>query len=105
MASASARAPAPAGAAAAMVSSRSRELNIKLKQEQEEWIAEQVEQENQEAERLALIESQKINLNTVDTQSEIATSSSFQYTDKKVGRNEPCPCGSGKKYKKCHGKL
>jgi preprotein translocase subunit SecA len=22
---------------------------------------------------------------------------------KKVGRNEPCPCGSGKKYKKCHG--
>jgi preprotein translocase subunit SecA len=24
--------------------------------------------------------------------------------DKKVGRNEPCPCGSGKKYKNCHGK-
>lgn len=23
----------------------------------------------------------------------------------KVGRNEPCPCGSGKKYKKCHGEL
>ena len=23
---------------------------------------------------------------------------------KKVGRNEPCPCGSGKKYKRCHGK-
>ena len=23
--------------------------------------------------------------------------------DHKVGRNEPCPCGSGKKYKKCHG--
>ena len=22
----------------------------------------------------------------------------------KVGRNEPCPCGSGKKYKQCHGK-
>ncbi len=26
-------------------------------------------------------------------------------TEKKVGRNEPCPCGSGKKYKHCHGKL
>jgi preprotein translocase subunit SecA len=25
------------------------------------------------------------------------------HTDKKVGRNDPCPCGSGKKYKKCHG--
>ena len=23
--------------------------------------------------------------------------------EKKVGRNEPCPCGSGKKYKKCCG--
>jgi hypothetical protein len=21
----------------------------------------------------------------------------------KIGRNDPCPCGSGKKYKKCHG--
>ncbi|MEX2524693.1 MAG: preprotein translocase subunit SecA [Gammaproteobacteria bacterium] len=25
--------------------------------------------------------------------------------ERKVGRNEPCPCGSGKKYKKCHGRL
>jgi SWIM/SEC-C metal-binding protein len=24
--------------------------------------------------------------------------------EKKVGRNEPCPCGSGRKYKKCCGK-
>ena len=24
--------------------------------------------------------------------------------DKKVGRNDPCPCGSGLKYKNCHGK-
>ena len=25
-------------------------------------------------------------------------------TEKRVGRNDPCPCGSGKKYKNCHGK-
>jgi len=25
--------------------------------------------------------------------------------NRKIGRNEPCPCGSGKKYKQCHGKL
>jgi len=25
------------------------------------------------------------------------------HRDAKVGRNDPCPCGSGKKYKKCHG--
>ncbi len=28
----------------------------------------------------------------------------FKREEKKVGRNEPCPCGSGKKYKQCHGK-
>ena len=26
-----------------------------------------------------------------------------RHTGEKVGRNDPCPCGSGKKYKKCHG--
>jgi preprotein translocase subunit SecA len=29
----------------------------------------------------------------------------FVRNDRKVGRNEPCPCGSGKKYKHCHGAL
>lgn len=29
----------------------------------------------------------------------------FVRADKKPGRNDPCPCGSGKKYKQCHGKL
>ena len=28
----------------------------------------------------------------------------FVRTEKKIGRNAPCPCGSGKKYKQCHGK-
>ncbi|MCG8673091.1 MAG: preprotein translocase subunit SecA [Pseudomonadales bacterium] len=36
---------------------------------------------------------------------ESETNTPFQRTEKKVGRNEPCPCGSGKKYKHCHGKL
>ncbi len=31
--------------------------------------------------------------------------STFVRSGRKVGRNEPCPCGSGKKYKQCHGKL
>ncbi len=31
--------------------------------------------------------------------------STFVREQSKVGRNEPCPCGSGKKYKACHGKL
>jgi preprotein translocase subunit SecA len=29
----------------------------------------------------------------------------FVREDRKVGRNEPCPCGSGRKFKQCHGKL
>ena len=30
--------------------------------------------------------------------------SNFSYSHKNIGRNDLCPCGSGKKYKKCHGK-
>lgn len=29
----------------------------------------------------------------------------FTRPNQKIGRNQPCPCGSGKKYKQCHGKL
>ena len=29
----------------------------------------------------------------------------FVRQERKVGRNEPCPCGSGKKFKQCYGKL
>jgi len=32
-----------------------------------------------------------------------ASQPSQRRTGEKVGRNDPCPCGSGKKYKKCHG--
>jgi preprotein translocase subunit SecA len=34
-----------------------------------------------------------------------AAQSPTQRDQPKVGRNEPCPCGSGKKYKQCHGRL
>ncbi|HEV2285735.1 MAG TPA: SEC-C metal-binding domain-containing protein [Steroidobacteraceae bacterium] len=33
------------------------------------------------------------------------SASPFVRGERKVGRNEPCPCGSGKKYKHCHGAL
>jgi preprotein translocase subunit SecA len=35
----------------------------------------------------------------------VATPKTVVRNQPKVGRNEPCPCGSGKKYKHCHGKL
>ncbi len=33
----------------------------------------------------------------------VAAQAPVHRTENKVGRNDPCPCGSGKKYKKCHG--
>jgi preprotein translocase subunit SecA len=35
----------------------------------------------------------------------IAAPPPFTRTGQKVGRNDPCPCGSGKKYKHCHGRI
>ena len=35
--------------------------------------------------------------------SDTATENKQAVSEKKAGRNDPCPCGSGKKYKKCHG--
>ena len=42
--------------------------------------------------------------NSSETVHEV-TKSPYVRIDKKIGRNEPCPCGSGKKYKKCHGAI
>ena len=41
----------------------------------------------------------------MDFQHQSASSPGQQEQMPRVGRNEPCPCGSGKKYKQCHGKL
>lgn len=42
-----------------------------------------------------------------DAENELAPKKNtpVQRSQAKIGRNEPCPCGSGKKYKACHGKL
>jgi preprotein translocase subunit SecA len=39
------------------------------------------------------------------TEPEPEKPAAVQRSGPKVGRNDPCPCGSGKKYKQCHGKL
>jgi len=41
---------------------------------------------------------------TASAGGETATLEPVKRDSKKVGRNDPCPCGSGKKYKNCHGK-
>ena len=41
----------------------------------------------------------------MDFQHQSSSTPEEQAQTPRVGRNEPCPCGSGKKYKQCHGKL
>jgi preprotein translocase subunit SecA len=40
-----------------------------------------------------------------ETQERMEKQQPFVRPRQKIGRNDPCPCGSGKKYKQCHGKL
>lgn len=56
----------------------------------------------EEAERLA--KQQQLS-HEVTKESQMSAVDGQVASGKKVGRNEPCPCGSGKKYKHCHGKL
>lgn len=41
----------------------------------------------------------------VDTKAEAAPKRPAKRDEQRVGRNDPCPCGSGKKYKLCHGRI
>ena len=49
-------------------------------------------------------EAQKFEASAAQGAQEEAENKPIQSSHPKVGRNEPCPCGSGLKYKKCHGK-
>ena len=46
----------------------------------------------------------KANTNTTAAKAEAQAKAKPVRTGPKVGRNDPCPCGSGKKYKKCCGR-
>jgi preprotein translocase subunit SecA len=63
--------------------------------------ADDVEQQNNEE---AQAQHEALGTTGVDDHEvEAATQEDEQTKVEKVGRNEPCPCGSGKKYKNCHG--
>jgi preprotein translocase subunit SecA len=59
------------------------------------------EQRREEAERLAQMQQ----LSHASDDSAAAESLAAETGERKVGRNDPCPCGSGKKYKQCHGRI
>ncbi|WP_386691091.1 Protein translocase subunit SecA [Lonepinella sp. MS14434] len=63
--------------------------------------AEEVEQAQQQQQQMAerQAEAREYNGATEEVNEQVAMAES----ERKIGRNEPCPCGSGKKYKHCHG--
>ncbi len=52
----------------------------------------------------AIFQAEFKQANAVEARQAPAAPAAKNPAGKKVGRNDPCPCGSGKKYKKCHGK-
>ncbi|PSW04615.1 preprotein translocase subunit SecA [Photobacterium lipolyticum] len=80
----------------------------KVRVQQQEEVDRMEAERRQQAEELA--RRQQYQHQNADSQiagdsDEQASAGTFQRDERKVGRNEPCPCGSGKKYKQCHGKI
>ena len=50
------------------------------------------------------IERKEVSKNKITNDGKDAIKQEPVKKKQKVGRNDPCPCGSGKKYKQCHGK-
>ena len=80
-----------------------------------EQSAEEVRRQQQERERMQIERERraKVDVNKLQASRMQAAAQAGQqdrskpmpvHVEKKVGRNDPCPCGSGKKYKNCHGK-
>ncbi|MGX3020529.1 preprotein translocase subunit SecA [Ursidibacter sp. B-7004-1] len=63
----------------------------------------QEEVEQAERERQALAEQESAHYHEENSEQENALTEEQDLSNLNIGRNEPCPCGSGKKYKHCHG--
>ncbi len=80
---------------------------------QQDESAEALERKRREEQARRAMEFQHAEASAMDAEPEEdvgeapeqAVPETFVREGRKVGRNEPCPCGSGKKYKQCHGKL
>jgi preprotein translocase subunit SecA len=79
----------------------------KVRVQQQEDVERMEEQRRKNAEEVARLQKlQHQNAeNQLDGHSSDQNHSPMVRDERKVGRNEVCPCGSGKKYKQCHGKI
>jgi len=83
--------------------------HVQIRREDE---LEQIEQQRREEEARKKMQFQHAEVSALASDAEgepgqeiPAQPATFVRDEPKVGRNDPCPCGSGKKYKQCHGKL
>ncbi|MBQ0006197.1 MAG: SEC-C domain-containing protein, partial [Alistipes sp.] len=76
--------------------------HIPLRQNQDSAAAQQAAR--RDALRRAEMARMQTSRNDLSTNGGEPKSNAPVRVEKKVGRNDPCPCGSGKKYKNCHGK-
>ncbi|ULN64686.1 preprotein translocase subunit SecA [Vibrio gigantis] len=74
-------------------------------QEEVEKMEAQRQAQAEEAARRAKAQHATAENQLGDDEAETASPQTVVRDERKVGRNEPCPCGSGKKYKQCHGKI
>ncbi|NAW69586.1 preprotein translocase subunit SecA [Vibrio sp. V27_P1S3P104] len=75
----------------------------KVRVQQQEEVERMEAQRQAQAEQVAKrVQAQHAQL---DNESDEKAHQPIVRDERKVGRNEPCPCGSGKKYKQCHGKI
>jgi preprotein translocase subunit SecA len=84
---------------------RSQEEIEREEQERQRRLARALQAQHAQAQSLVAPEEPEPATGPVARQPAAAPQAPFVRGDRKVGRNEPCPCGSGKKYKHCHGAL
>ncbi|MGY3888821.1 preprotein translocase subunit SecA [Aeromonas mytilicola] len=77
---------------------------VQVQERDVEAMEEQQRQQAEAAPRTYTHAAAENQLADEETQADVAPVT-FVRDEQKVGRNDPCPCGSGKKYKHCHGQL
>ncbi len=81
--------------------------HVQVQREDEAQLIEQQRREQQAREKMAF---QHASASAMDPEvgeepQQPVQQQPYHREERKVGRNEPCPCGSGQKYKQCHGKI
>ncbi|MCB1667712.1 MAG: preprotein translocase subunit SecA [Porticoccaceae bacterium] len=78
---------------------------VEIRQHEEVEQMERLQREARERQQLQMQHEEMSSIPSESPDAGVGTAQPFVREGQKVGRNDPCPCGSGKKYKQCHGRL